>query len=134
MIRLLDSNICIALMRGKKPKVTAKFQTYSPDDLVACSIVEGELLVGALRSNSPQTEIAKVEAFLKPFHSHSFDADAARKYDEIRADLETRGEVISDLNMMIAAIAKVHGLILVTHNTREFSRIPGLQLEDWEIL
>jgi len=132
MIRLLDSNVCIVLMRGKKPKVKAKFQSFLPDDLVTCSIVHAELRVGAIRSNSPQTETAKVEAFLVPFQSHPFDDAAAVKYAEIRADLEIRRQVIGEVDTMIAAIVKVHGLIMVTHNTNEFSRIPGLKLEDWE--
>jgi len=74
-----------------------------------------------------------VDTFLTPYHSLPFDDAAARKYAEIRADLETRGIVIGDLDMMIAAIALEHGLTVVTHNFKDFSRLPGLALEDWEL-
>jgi tRNA(fMet)-specific endonuclease VapC len=132
MIYLLDTNVCIALMRGKKPQVTARFTSRSPNDLSVASVVVGELLTGAVRSHSPVSETAKVDTFLTPFLCLPFDLDAARRYAEIRADLEKRGLPISDADLMIAAIALVHGLTLVTNNTREFSRVPGLSLEDWE--
>jgi tRNA(fMet)-specific endonuclease VapC len=132
MIYLLDTNVCIALMRGKKPQVTARFAARSPSDLCVASVVAGELLTGAVRSRSPVTEAAKVDAFLAPFACLPFDFDAARQYAVLRADLEQRGVPISEAAMLIASIALVHGLTLVTNNTREFSRVPGLPIEDWE--
>jgi tRNA(fMet)-specific endonuclease VapC len=133
MTHLLDTNVWIALLRGKKPLVATRYASRAPRDMVACSIVVGELCVGAARSAHPITEQAKVDALLAGHKSLTFDDTAARKYAEIRADLETRGLLITDLDMMIAAIALVHGLKLVTHNTGDFSRISALRLEDWEI-
>ncbi|HET6574160.1 MAG TPA: type II toxin-antitoxin system VapC family toxin [Fimbriiglobus sp.] len=129
---LLDSNTCISVMRGKKRLLISRFFSHPPGDLGVCSVVVGELYVGAIRSSSPANERAKVDTFLAPYQSLPFDDAAARKYAEVRADLETRGVVISDLDMMIAATAQVHGLTVVTHNFKDFSRVPGLALEDWE--
>lgn len=117
---LLDSNVCIAVMRGKKPHVTARLFAEKPTDLRVCSIVVAELTVGAIRSRSPATELQKVATFLAPYTRLGFGDVEARKYAEIRANLETRGELISDMDT------------LVTHNTAEFGRVPGLSLEDWE--
>ena len=67
------------------------------------------------------------------YNGQPFDRASAERYAELRADLQRQGQIIGGNDMQIAAIALVHGLILVTHNTREFSRIPGLSLEDWQI-
>jgi tRNA(fMet)-specific endonuclease VapC len=130
---LLDTNVCIALMRGKNPLVAARFAAHSPSQLCVCPVVVGELCVGAIRSSAPVAEQAKVDSFLTPYQSIPFDDTIARKYAEVRADLESRGLPVTDFDMMIAATALVHGLILVTNNTRDFSRISGLNLENWEV-
>jgi len=91
------------------------------------------LRVGAIRSKSPLAELAKVDALVKPLQSYPFDDAAAYKYAEVRVDLEARGFVVGDFDLMIAAIALAHNLILVTHNTKDFINVPGLQLEDWEL-
>ncbi len=130
---LLDTNVCIAAMRGKKPLVSARLAARPPADLLVCSVVVGELCVGAAKSRNPTAEQALVDAFLAPYLSLPFDDTAARRYAEIRVHLEAQGLTISDLDLEIAAIALANGLTLVTHNTNEFSRVPGLVLEDWEI-
>jgi tRNA(fMet)-specific endonuclease VapC len=133
MTHLLDTNVCVAFLRGKNTLVRSRFAAHPAADLVVCSVVVGELSVGAIRSARPKSEQAKVDSFLAQYRSLAFDDDAARLYAVIRADLEVRGKLISDFDMAIAAVAIVHDLTVITHNTREFSRVAGLRLEDWEL-
>jgi tRNA(fMet)-specific endonuclease VapC len=134
LIYLLDTNTCIQLIRAKgHPLVKARYPRRSPSDMAVCSIVVGELMRGAERSANPPAERAKVRAFLAPHASLSFDDAAAHVFATVQADLERRGLPIGPYDILIAAIALVHNLILVTHNTGEFSRIPGLVLDDWEL-
>jgi tRNA(fMet)-specific endonuclease VapC len=131
---LLDTNTCIQSLRTKgNPHVKARIGSHPPTDLALCSVVVGELYYGAERASNPATEIVKVDSFVARFASLPFDDAAGRVFARIRADLDARGLGIGPLDTMIAAIASAHGLILVTHNTSDFSRIPALALEDWEV-
>ena len=94
--------------------------------------VKAELAYGAARSHDPAGTMAKLAAFLAPFASLPFDDSCADTYGRVRAQLERAGTPIGPNDLMIAAIAVTHNLTLVTHNTREFERIPGLSLTDWE--
>jgi tRNA(fMet)-specific endonuclease VapC len=93
-------------------------------------VVVYELRHGAERSSKPAREHLKLDVFLAPFASLPFDDFCARRCAE--RELERTGSVIGPHDLQIAATALHHGLTLVTHNTREFSRIPGLRLDDWE--
>jgi tRNA(fMet)-specific endonuclease VapC len=128
---LLDTNACIAHLRGIG-RVTERLRALAPPDVAVCSVVRSELMFGAARSRDPARERAVVEAFLTPFRSLPFDDMAADDYAEIRAVLESQGMRIGAYDTQIAAIARCRGLTLVTHNTGEFARVPGLQWEDWE--
>ena len=130
---LLDTNVCVAHLRGKNALVLHRFGLHPPTDLVLCSVVVGELCYGARRSLNPAREQALVDAFVAQFVSLPFDDAAARVYATIRHDLESRGLRIGENDLDIAAIALANNLVLVTHNTAEFSRVPGLTLEDWEV-
>jgi tRNA(fMet)-specific endonuclease VapC len=130
---LLDTNVCVTWLRGKNALLKARLTAHAPTDLVVCSLVVGELCVGAAKSNKPAAEQQRVDAFLALYQSLPFGDSEARKYAEVRAYLESRGTPIGDFDLAIAATALVHDLTLVTHNTSEFSRVPGLALEDWEI-
>jgi tRNA(fMet)-specific endonuclease VapC len=101
-------------------------------DVVLCSVVVYELRYGAERSADPAREHAKLDVFLNPFASLPFDDQCARICAQVRSQLERSGSVIGPHDLQIAAIALQHGLTLVTHNTREFSRVAKLKLEDWE--
>jgi tRNA(fMet)-specific endonuclease VapC len=104
-----------------------------PDNIVVCSIVKAELLYGVAKSNKPKRNLTRVLRFLDPFVSLPFDDSAAQVYGQIRALLEKSGALIGPNDLLIAATAIVHNATLVTHNVREFSRVKGLAIEDWEI-
>jgi tRNA(fMet)-specific endonuclease VapC len=130
---LLDTNVCVVYLRGKNPLVRARFTAHPPTDLGVCSVVVAELCYGAARSSSPASEQAKVDGFLSAYRSLPFDDASARRYGALRAGLAAAGMLIADLDLAIASIALEHGLTVITHNTKDFSRIPGLALEDWEV-
>lgn len=130
---LLDTNVCITYMRGKDALLLQRFGQYPPADLALCAVVVAELRYGAESSANPPKEHAKVDAFAAPYVSLPFDDVAARLYGEIRHALASVGKQIGPYDMMIAAIALAHDLILVAHNTSEFGRVTGLKLEDWQI-
>jgi tRNA(fMet)-specific endonuclease VapC len=92
---------------------------------------EGGTLLRAFKSQQSAQTLAKLDLFLRAFSSYSFDDQAAEVYGRIRADLAARGTPIGPNDLMIAAIALVNHLTLVTNNTREFARVAGLRLEDW---
>lgn len=129
---LPDTNACIALLRQKNPAVIARWHGTRARDIALCSIVAYELRYGAERAANPTVEHAKLDVFLRAFGALSFDEPCAMRCAQIRHALERTGMSIGPHDLQIAAIAAVHGLTLVTHNLREFSRIPGLKLEDWE--
>jgi len=130
---LLDTNVCIEIVRGRHPGIQTRMAALSYGNVAICSIVWAELELGAhLSPKGYACARAQIEIFsLLP--QWPFDRDSAERYAQLRVDLQRRGQLIGDHDMQIGAIALVQGLILVTHNTREFSRIPGLQLEDWQI-
>lgn len=134
MTFLPDTNACIHVLRRKgNPHVVRRFKLHPPAAIALCSVVIGELCYGAERSANPPAEQARVDAFLAPFPRLPFDEPAAREYALIRAILAGQGLPIGQYDVMIAAIARANGLKLVTHNTREFSRVHGLDIVDWEI-
>lgn len=133
MIHLLDSNSCIDHLRnGPASKVTEKLIAAPPGIIAVCSIVVAELIYGAYRSSQPARNLQEASTFCGQFPSLPFDDLAAGEYGRIRAHLATLGTSIGPNDLLIAAIAVAHDLILVTHNTREFGRVPGLQIEDWQ--
>jgi tRNA(fMet)-specific endonuclease VapC len=132
MIYLPDTNTCISLLRQKQPRLIARWRATKVTDVALCSIVVYELRHGAESSSDARREHAKLGVFLAPFSSLPFDDACAVKCAEIRRALERKGERIGPHDLQIAAVALQHALTLVTHNTREFGRVPGLRLEDWE--
>jgi tRNA(fMet)-specific endonuclease VapC len=132
MSYLLDTNVCIRMINGRSAVVRQRLLSHPVEDIIVCSIVRAELFYGASKSQTPEATERKQALFLKPFASLSFDDMAAKTYGKIRAELEQVGMPIGPLDLQIAAIALAHQLTLVTHNIREFSRIPQLRLEDWE--
>lgn len=131
MTKLLDTNICIAYLDGRDPKVQKKLLSQSLDDVALCSVVKAELLYGARHSARVEENLARLAAFFGPLRSLPFDDDAAERYGEIRAQLRRSGTPIGGNDMMIAAIAASAGATVVTRNQEEFRRIPGLRVESW---
>ena len=129
---LLDSNVCILYINGRSRSIAHKLKVTPLDQIAVCSIVKAELYYGARRSHNPETTRAGQETFLSLFPSLSFDDAAADYYSQIRAELARQGTPIGPNDLMIAAIALANDLTLVTHNTREFSRVSDLHFEDWE--
>lgn len=129
---LLDTNVCISYLNKAESLVRTRMQMLKPSEILLCSVVEAELYFGVMKSATPSKNLSRLTPFLNQFVSLPFDNKAARKFGRIRADLAKAGTPIGPYDLQIAAIALVNRLILVTHNTREFSRIVGLPLEDWE--
>lgn len=109
-----------------------RVQSHPPHELRLCSIVVVELYYGSERSAQAAVNRTKVDAFVHPYLCLPFGGDAARTHARIRRHLEILGTPIGPYDSQIAAIALVHALTLVTHNTAEFGRVPGLRIEDWE--
>lgn len=129
---LLDTNICIYLINARPPGVLAHFQHYRLGEIGLCSIVAAELTYGVTKSQSARNRAA-LEMFLAPMDILPFDEKATWVYGELRAELERLGQPIGALDTMIAAHALSRDAILVTNNTREFSRVAGLRLENWTL-
>ena len=133
MIYLPDTNACIRYLNPAASAVTRRFQSAAPQDIALCDIVKMELYYGAYRSARQADNLALLGQFFSAFRSLTFDAHAAEICGRLRALLANAGTPIGPYDLQIAAIALANNLTLVTHNTREFSRVPSLMLEDWEI-
>jgi tRNA(fMet)-specific endonuclease VapC len=129
---LLDTNTCIQHLRGHHPAITRKLASRQATEIRLCSVVRAELIYGALRSAVPAHNRALVEHFCMRFVSLPFDDHSADTYGMIRADLSATCQLIGPNDLLIAAIALANNVVLVTHNTREFGRVAGLAIEDWE--
>ena len=130
---LLDTNVCINFLNGTSTSVEQHFQDRFPSEIAVCSIVKAELLFAARNSQRVDANLQILKMFFSPLQSLPFDDRCADEYGLIRDDLTIQGLLIGPNDMLIAAIARAYDAILVTHNTREFSRINGLRLEDWEV-
>ena len=127
---LLDTNTCIYIINAKPAAVLARFQQYRLGDIGLCSVVAAELAFGVAKSGSLRNRQA-LEIFLAPLSILPFDDAALWTYGDLRTDLERRGTPIGALDTMIAAHALSQHAMLVTNNTREFAKVPGLQLDNW---
>lgn len=130
---LLDTNPCIRYLNGRAPLLIQKMAAIPREDIAISIITKAELYYGSAKSQTPERSRQRQLAFLGQFTLLPFDDAAVDHYAELRVLLERRGVPISHPDMQIAAIALANSLILITHNTVEFSRIEGLTLEDWEV-
>ncbi|NMC74204.1 MAG: type II toxin-antitoxin system VapC family toxin [Geobacteraceae bacterium] len=128
---MLDTNICIYIIKRKPESVLKHFLDYRVGDVGISSITLAELRYGVAKSKYKEKNAKALEEFTIPLEIVSFDEAAALAYGEIRSALEAAGSPIGAMDMLIAAHAISLGVQLVTNNTREFSRIPGLNLLDW---
>jgi tRNA(fMet)-specific endonuclease VapC len=134
MTYVLDTNACVEHLRGRASSAfEARLASATArDEVVLCSVVKGELIYGAWRSRDATKNLAETAAFMGAFDSLPFDDRSAEIYGEIRADLTKSGNLIGPNDLLISAIALANDLTLVTHNVQEFSRVPGLRIEDWQ--
>jgi tRNA(fMet)-specific endonuclease VapC len=132
---LLDTNTWVSLLRWQNAGVLARLKRHPSEDILLCSVVLAELWFGAERSdaNRRADNYALVDELQARYSSLPFDNRAAREYATIRAKLAGKGSPIGPNDTMIAAIARSRGVTLVTNNTAEFSRVPGLAIEDWQV-
>lgn len=128
---ILDANTCIHFLNGTSPSVVEGIRQHE-SEITLCSVVKSELLYGARNSARVAENLQKLRRLFSLFPSFDFDDLAAEHAGVIRADLRRAGTPIGQADTMIAAIARAHDATLVTHNMREFVRIVGLRLEDWE--
>jgi len=128
---MLDTNICIALIKRKPPQVLKRFTAYKVGDIGISWVTLAELEFGVAKSQHPDTNRAALDEFVLPLEIASLDREAATAYGRVRATLEKTGTPIGSLDMMIGAHALALGVTLATNNTREFSRIKGLTVVDW---
>jgi tRNA(fMet)-specific endonuclease VapC len=128
---LLDTNICIYLIRGTSAVLLQKLTAHPVSDIAISSITVAELQFGVQKSGQPQQNQQALGRFILPFNIVDFDYNAAIAYGHLRAYLNSQGMPIGSLDTLIAAQALSKSLIIVTNNVSEFSRVPGLQVEDW---
>ncbi|MBD2690512.1 type II toxin-antitoxin system tRNA(fMet)-specific endonuclease VapC [Anabaena catenula] len=128
---LLDTNICIYIIKQKPQKVLDKFQSLQISDIGISSITVAELEYGVAKSQQQEKNRTALLQFLLPLQIVEFNQSSATIYGEIRSNLESQGIVIGAMDMLIAAHALSLGVTLVTNNVREFSRISTLSLENW---
>lgn len=129
---LLDTNACIQILNNRSAALVERLRQHNPREIVLSSVVKAELVYGAYRSARMADNLRVLNKFFEPFPTLPFDDRCLEPYGRIRSDLEREGTPIGPYDLMIAATALAHGLTLVTHNTAEFSRVVGLQIEDWE--
>jgi tRNA(fMet)-specific endonuclease VapC len=128
---MLDTDTCVAIIKDKPPSVVKSLRGKSVGQVRISSITLGELAFGAAKSGRRSAAHAALAEFPLALEIASFDSDAATSYGQLHASLEKRGAPTGPLNALSGAQATASDLILVTHNTREFSRIDTLRLEDW---
>jgi tRNA(fMet)-specific endonuclease VapC len=128
---LLDTNICIYIIKQKPLEVLHKFNTYQVGDIGISSITVAELEFGVQKSQYPAKNQQALAQFLLPLEIVNFDHAAATLYGDIRARLEKQGTPIGSLDTLIAAHALSLQVILITNNIKEFSRVPNLKSENW---
>ncbi len=128
---LLDSNICIYIIKKKPEAVLEKFNSIRPGEIAISMITVAELEFGARKSSNPAKNLAALNKFLIPFNLLDFDHAASIEYGIIRTNLERKGTPIGPLDTLIAAHSISLDHILVTNNEREFSRVEGLKIENW---
>jgi tRNA(fMet)-specific endonuclease VapC len=127
---MLDTNICIYAIKRRPAAVVAALRAHALAGIGVSIITVCELEYGAAKSGSARN-VAALQQFLAPLEIAEFDRSASRTYGTLRAQLEAAGKPIGPLDMQIAAHALALGVTLVSHNTREFERVPGLLLANW---
>ena len=128
---MLDTNICIYLINERPASVVERFRSRPVGDIGISAITVAELEYGATKSSRPAKNREALEQFMSPLQVADFDRPASAAYGRLRTALERRGQPIGSLDLLIAAHSLSLDVRLVTHNVREFGKVPGLKIEDW---
>lgn len=128
---MLDTNICIALIKRKPKDILDKFSAYQVGDICISSVTLAELRYGVAKSQFKEKNQAALDEFILPLEVVTFDENAAMVYGNLRAYLEQQGTPIGSLDTMIGAHALSLNLTIITNNTKEFKRIQDLKVVDW---
>lgn len=128
---LLDTNICIYIIKKKPNQVFEKFKELMPGSVAISSIKLAEMQYGINKSSKPKANQEALDQFLFPLDILDFNAKAAMEYGQIRAELEKLGKPIGSLDLLIAAHARSLGVTVVTNNTKEFTRVENLKVVNW---
>ena len=130
---LLDTNICIYIRQKRPDQVLRRFQKLRPGEAVLSVITYGELLYGAAKSAQRREALERLRELIHLLPALSLPETAAEAYGRIRAELESKGQMIGNNDLWIAAHAVAAGLTLVTNNEKEFRRVPGLKIQNWAV-
>ena len=128
---MLDTNICIYIIKNKTETVIKNLLSHVPEEMCVSAITYAELMHGVEKSMAVEKNRIALSLFLSPLTVLEFHALAAEEYGNIRAELERKGTPIGPMDLLIAGHARSEGLVLVTNNTREFCRVEKLMMEDW---
>lgn len=128
---MLDTDICIFILRKKQEQVFERLRATEPGDVAISSVTLAELMYGVQKSSFPEQNLQALIRFLAPIDVLPFDDHAAFRYGNVRHALQSKGMPIGPYDMMIASHALSAGYTLVTNNTREFNRVQGLIVENW---
>ncbi len=128
---MLDTNICIYIIKRKPPDVIERFKQTEISQIGISSITLSELLYGVSKSSKPKQNQMALTQFIAPLEILPYADEAAQYYGDLRAHLEKKGSLIGSLDMLIAAHALSIGCTLATNNEKEFIRIPNLKIDNW---
>ena len=128
---MLDTNICIYLIKEHPASVLDRFASHPVGDIGVSVITLAELEYGVTKSRRPARNRAALEQFVSPLDVASFDRLATGAYGKLRTLLEKKGQPIGSMDLLIAAHAISLNVRLITHNVKEFGKVPGLRIEDW---
>jgi tRNA(fMet)-specific endonuclease VapC len=127
---MLDTNVCIYLIKEHPPSVLERFASHAVGD-VGISATLAELEYGVSKSSRPAKNRDALDQFVSPLEVAPFDRPATAAYGKLRMTLERKGQSIGSMDLLIAAHALSLQVLLITRNVREFGRVPGLSVEDW---
>ena len=128
---MLDTNICIYIIKKKPEEVIKRFLKMKPDSIAISSITVSELYYGVAKSSKPNEKTIALEQFILPLTVINYNKEDSISYGKLRAKLEQKGKLIGAMDMLIAAQVLNRDLILVTNNEREFKKVEGLSVENW---
>ena len=128
---MLDTDVCIGLIRDRPPSLLERVTAHAVGDIGIYVITLAELEYGVNRSSRPAKNRDALDLFVSPLDVAPFQRQATAAYGRLRAALERKGQSIGSMDLLIAAHAVSLDIRLITHNVREFRRVPGLRVEDW---